>query len=88
MGRKLIFCSLICNHYSLKDGQCGGAALDVFCEEPPKSPVTLELIALPQVIATPHLGASTEEAQKRVALEIAEQIIALAENLSEAERQR
>lgn len=64
---------------SLKCGQCGGAALDVFCEEPPKSAQTLELIRHPKVIVTPHLGASTDEAQIRVAVEIAEQFIALAE---------
>ncbi|XP_060518961.1 D-3-phosphoglycerate dehydrogenase [Cylas formicarius] len=62
---------------ALKSGQCGGAALDVFEEEPPKSPVTLELIAHEKVVATPHLGASTAEAQIRVAVEIAEQFIAL-----------
>nr|CAD7445626.1 unnamed protein product [Timema bartmani] len=63
---------------ALKDGRCGGAALDVFVEEPPKDPVTLELIQHPKVMATPHLGASTDEAQQRVAVEIAEQFIALA----------
>lgn len=63
---------------ALKSGQCAGAALDVFAEEPPKNPVTLELIAHPKVIATPHLGASTEEAQLRVAEEIAQQFLALA----------
>uniref|UniRef100_A0A8D9BPM5 D-3-phosphoglycerate dehydrogenase n=1 Tax=Cacopsylla melanoneura TaxID=428564 RepID=A0A8D9BPM5_9HEMI len=64
---------------SLKCGHCGGAAIDVFCEEPPKSEETFELIRHPKVICTPHLGASTEEAQIRVAVEIAEQFIALAE---------
>ncbi|XP_044751154.1 D-3-phosphoglycerate dehydrogenase [Coccinella septempunctata] len=62
---------------ALQDGRCGGAALDVFEQEPPTDPVTLELIQHPKVIATPHLGASTSEAQIRVAVEIAEQIIAL-----------
>ncbi|CAL7942779.1 unnamed protein product [Xylocopa violacea] len=62
---------------ALKTGQCAGAALDVFIEEPPKNPVTRELIAHPNVVATPHLGASTEEAQRRVAEEIAEQFLAL-----------
>lgn len=41
---------------ALKAGQCAGAALDVFVQEPPKNPVTLELIAHPKVVATPHLG--------------------------------
>lgn len=69
-----------------QDGKCGGAALDVFCEEPPKSAITLELIQHPAVIVTPHLGASTNEAQQRVAVEIAEQFIAIAANCSAAER--
>lgn len=59
------------------DGRCGGAALDVFTEEPPKGEVTLSLIKNPLVVATPHLGASTYEAQQRVAVEIAEQFVAL-----------
>lgn len=41
---------------SLKSGHCGGAALDVFVEEPPKNPITLELIKHPKVVPTPHLG--------------------------------
>lgn len=41
---------------AIKSGHCSGAALDVFVEEPPKNPVTLELIKHPHVIATPHLG--------------------------------
>lgn len=41
---------------SLKLNHCGGAALDVFVEEPPKNPITLELIKHPKVVATPHLG--------------------------------
>lgn len=62
---------------ALQDGRCGGAALDVFEQEPPTNPITLQIIQHPKVIATPHLGASTSEAQIRVAVEIAEQIIAL-----------
>lgn len=57
---------------SLNDGHCGGAALDVFEEEPPKD---LQLIQHRLVISTPHLGANTREAQKRVAVELAQQII-------------
>lgn len=59
---------------ALDSGQCGGAGLDVFVEEPPKD---FTLIRHPKVTATPHLGASTEEAQSRVAVEIAEQFIDL-----------
>ncbi len=56
---------------AIKAGHVAGAALDVFEQEPPTSPVTKELISLPQVVVTPHLGASTEEAQNNVAKEIA-----------------
>jgi D-3-phosphoglycerate dehydrogenase len=49
-----------------------GAALDVFEQEPP---VQLRLVEHPAVLCTPHLGASTEEAQERVAVDIAQQII-------------
>ncbi|CAB3380785.1 Hypothetical predicted protein [Cloeon dipterum] len=62
---------------SLESGQCGGAALDVFTEEPPRSEGLLRLLAHPKVLATPHLGANTTEAQKRVAVQIAGQFIAL-----------
>ncbi|MBI4227266.1 MAG: ACT domain-containing protein, partial [Candidatus Omnitrophica bacterium] len=54
---------------AIKGGIVAGAALDVFVEEPP--PPTHELLALPQVVVTPHLGASTEEAQLSVAVDIA-----------------
>src|ERR1700674_1204285 len=59
---------------ALRDGQVAGAAIDVFEQEPPgENP----LISMTQVITTPHLGASTEEAQISVALEITEQVIAV-----------
>ena len=52
-------------------GKVAGAALDVFEEEPPKDN---PLFSLNQVIGTPHLGASTQEAQLNVAIQVAEQI--------------
>jgi D-3-phosphoglycerate dehydrogenase / 2-oxoglutarate reductase len=57
---------------ALKAGKVAGAALDVFETEPPGSS---PLIEMPQVICTPHLGASTKEAQTNVAVAVAEQII-------------
>lgn len=58
----------------LESGHIGGVALDVFVEEPP--PADSLLVKHERVIVTPHLGASTKEAQDRVALEIAQQVIA------------
>lgn len=54
---------------AVESGQVAGAALDVFVNEPPGDP---RLIKLPNVLTTPHLGASTDEAQELVALEAAE----------------
>lgn len=56
---------------ALKAGHVTAAAVDVFETEPP---VNNPLIGLPNVVATPHLGASTHEAQTRVAIAIAEQV--------------
>ena len=58
---------------ALESGKVGGAALDVFEEEPP--PAASPLIQHPHVICTPHLGASTDEAQVNVAIEVAEQVV-------------
>jgi D-3-phosphoglycerate dehydrogenase / 2-oxoglutarate reductase len=60
---------------ALNAGKLAGAALDVLTKEPPGDDATLRaLIEHPQVVVTPHLGASTEEAQVSVALDVAEQI--------------
>lgn len=59
---------------ALQSGYVGGAALDVFEEEPPNPEKSGALLTHPRVVATPHLGASTEEAQEKVAVQIAHQI--------------
>ncbi len=56
---------------ALDSGHVAGAALDVFEDEPAKENV---LFGNEKVVATPHLGASTTEAQENVALQVAEQI--------------
>jgi D-3-phosphoglycerate dehydrogenase len=54
------------------EGRIGGAAIDVFEEEPPKNN---PLVGVAQIIMTPHLGASTEEAQVAVAVDVAQSIV-------------
>lgn len=60
---------------ALEAGRVAGAALDVYTAEPPRSPAEKALIEHPKVLAVPHLGASTGEAQEQVALEAAEQLV-------------
>jgi D-3-phosphoglycerate dehydrogenase len=59
---------------ALDSGRVAGAALDVFVKEPPEP--GSKLVAHERVVCTPHLGASTDEAQEKVAVEVAEQIVA------------
>src|SRR5256884_9351798 len=63
---------------ALRENRLAGVALDVFSQEPIGNNETLQrLLADERVIATPHLGASTEEAQLGVATDVAEQIVAV-----------
>lgn len=59
----------------VESGHIAGVALDVFPQEPP--PPDLRVLQQPQHVFTPHLGASTEEAQVKVAHDVAEQIVAV-----------
>ncbi|MCX7599043.1 MAG: phosphoglycerate dehydrogenase [Armatimonadetes bacterium] len=59
---------------ALQEKWIAGAALDVFADDKNPSP---ELLAMPNVVTTPHLGASTAEAQEQVARDAAEQVVAV-----------
>ena len=62
---------------AIRSGKLSGAAVDVFPEEPEKSgdPFTCELQNLPNVILTPHIGGSTEEAQANIGLDVTSKLI-------------
>lgn len=63
---------------ALEAGTVAGAGIDVFTTEPPAadSPAA-RLIAHPKVVATPHLGASTVEAQENVSIDVCQQVVAI-----------
>ena len=82
-GVRVINCARggIIDEHALKEaiesGKVAGAALDVFEQEPPEE---RDLLELEEVIVTPHLGASTTEAQKAAALGIADEVIDALQN--------
>jgi D-3-phosphoglycerate dehydrogenase len=85
-GVKIINCARggIVNENALVDaidsGKVSAAAFDVYESEPPD--FSGKLISHPRVVTTPHLGASTEEAQEKVAIQVAQQIVDLFQNKS------
>ncbi|MBF4560652.1 phosphoglycerate dehydrogenase [Microbacterium sp. VKM Ac-2870] len=62
-------------HTALTTGEIAGAGLDVFTSEPPKPEGTaFPLLSLPNVVVTPHLGASTDEAQEKAGISVARSV--------------
>ncbi|KAI9818886.1 MAG: hypothetical protein M1827_007707 [Pycnora praestabilis] len=63
---------------ALEEGHIAGAGVDVFTTEPPTAEgEAAKLIAHPKVVATPHLGASTVEAQENVSIDVCEQVLSI-----------
>jgi D-3-phosphoglycerate dehydrogenase len=63
---------------ALDAGTISGAGIDVFTSEPPQPDSSASrLIAHPKVVATPHLGASTKEAQENVSIDVCEQVVSI-----------
>jgi D-3-phosphoglycerate dehydrogenase len=62
-------------HQAVEEGRVAGAAIDVFPKEPP--PEDSPLLHSDGIIVTPHLGASTTEAQERVAIDVAHEVLAV-----------
>ncbi|KAA6413247.1 MAG: phosphoglycerate dehydrogenase [Lasallia pustulata] len=63
---------------ALNSGHLGGAGIDVWSTEPPEQDsAATKLIAHPKVVATPHLGASTVEAQENVSIDVCEQVLSI-----------
>src|SRR6267142_1791518 len=61
---------------ALESGHIAGAAVDVWSEEPPVSPLVTRLVQHRHVVVTPHLGANSSEAQVNVAVDVARQLVA------------
>jgi D-3-phosphoglycerate dehydrogenase len=63
---------------ALDAGKIAGAGIDVWTSEPPEANSSAtRLIAHPKVVATPHLGASTKEAQENVSIDVCEQVVSI-----------